>query len=220
MALIKCPECGKEVSSSAKNCPNCGCPIEGRNEAVIRLDSLRVGQIAKVYVDGLQITETSSGSIVTIPVPNGRCNVVFETGGVLAKRSPVFTVEGGKKYQAVWETLQTIKAIVALNEVDQFSASNNPPSGGSSGCYVATAVYGSYDCPEVWTLRRFRDCTLAETWYGRAFIRTYYAISPTLVNWFGHTNWFKKLWKGKLDRLVSKLQSDGVESTPYEDSVW
>lgn len=187
---------------------------------MIRLDSLRVGQIAKVYVDGLQITETSSGSIVTIPVPNGRCNVVFETGGVLAKRSPVFTVEGGKKYQAVWETLQTIKAIVALNEVDQFSASNNPPSGGSSGCYVATAVYGSYDCPEVWTLRRFRDCTLAETWYGRAFIRTYYAISPTLVNWFGHTNWFKKLWKGKLDRLVSKLQSDGVESTPYEDRVW
>lgn len=25
------------------------------------------------------------------------------------------------------------------------------------GCYVATCVYGSYDCPEVWTLRRFRD---------------------------------------------------------------
>lgn len=27
MALIKCPECGKEISSSAKNCPNCGHPI-------------------------------------------------------------------------------------------------------------------------------------------------------------------------------------------------
>ena len=25
------------------------------------------------------------------------------------------------------------------------------------GCYVATAVYGSYDCPQVWTLRRVRD---------------------------------------------------------------
>ena len=53
------------------------------------------------------------------------------------------------------------------------------------GCYVATAVYGSYDCPQVWTLRRFRDYTLAETWYGRAFIRAYYAVSPTLVKWFG-----------------------------------
>lgn len=90
----------------------------------------------------------------------------------------------------------------------------------AGGCYVATAVYGSYDCPQVWTLRRFRDYTLAETWYGRAFIHTYYAISPTLVKWFGKTEWFKKMWQGKLDRLVAKLQSDGVESTPYEDRNW
>lgn len=90
----------------------------------------------------------------------------------------------------------------------------------AGGCYVATAVYGSYDCPQVWTLRRFRDYTLAETWYGRAFIRTYYAISPTLVKWFGHTEWFKKMWKGKLDRMVANLNAEGVEDTPYEDKPW
>lgn len=28
MALIKCADCGKEVSDRAKTCPNCGCPIE------------------------------------------------------------------------------------------------------------------------------------------------------------------------------------------------
>ena len=27
MALIKCSECGKEVSDKAQSCPNCGCPI-------------------------------------------------------------------------------------------------------------------------------------------------------------------------------------------------
>ncbi len=27
MALIKCTECGKEISDIAKNCPSCGCPI-------------------------------------------------------------------------------------------------------------------------------------------------------------------------------------------------
>lgn len=90
----------------------------------------------------------------------------------------------------------------------------------TAACYVATAVYGSYDCPQVWTLRRFRDYTLAETWYGRAFIRTYYAISPTLVKWFGDTDWFKKMWKGKLDRLVANLNASGVENTPYEDKIW
>jgi hypothetical protein len=87
-------------------------------------------------------------------------------------------------------------------------------------CYVATAVYGSYNCPEVWTLRRFRDDRLARTWYGRAFIRTYYAISPTLVKWFGHTQWFKKMWKGKLDRMVANLNAEGVENTPYQDKAW
>lgn len=87
----------------------------------------------------------------------------------------------------------------------------------SGGCYVATAVYGSYDCPEVWTLRRYRDYTLAETWYGRAFIKLYYTVSPTLVRWFGQTAWFKKMWKGKLDRMVDRLQKKGVESTPYKD---
>lgn len=93
-------------------------------------------------------------------------------------------------------------------------------TGKKGACYVATCVYGSYDCPEVWTLRRYRDNTLGSTWYGRAFIRTYYAISPTLVKWFGDTKWFKKMWKGKLDRMVSKLQKEGVESTPYEDKDW
>lgn len=88
------------------------------------------------------------------------------------------------------------------------------------GCYVATAVYGSYDCPQVWTLRRYRDYTLAETWHGRAFIHTYYAISPTLVKWFGNTTWFKKLWRGKLDKMVKRLNNDGVLNTPYEDRNW
>lgn len=27
MALIKCSECGKEISSSAESCPNCGNPM-------------------------------------------------------------------------------------------------------------------------------------------------------------------------------------------------
>ncbi len=86
-----------------------------------------------------------------------------------------------------------------------------------SGCYVATAVYGSYDCPEVWTLRRFRDYCLASTFLGRMFIILYYAISPTLVEWFGETKWFKKMWKSTLDKMVEKLEQKGYESTPYED---
>lgn len=87
----------------------------------------------------------------------------------------------------------------------------------SGGCYVATAVYGSYDCPEVWTLRRFRDFSLAKSWYGRAFIRLYYAVSPTLVDRFGNAAWFNRFCRAPLDRLVARLRADGYEDSPYND---
>ena len=90
----------------------------------------------------------------------------------------------------------------------------------SGGCYVATAVYGSYDCPQVWTLRRFRDHRLAQTWYGRAFVKMYYAVSPAVVKWFGRSAWFVKLCKPVLDRLVANLNSEGIEGTPYDDRCW
>lgn len=109
-----------------------------------------------------------------------------------------------------------------LKEIDPShvvpSSAPQAPSGG--GCYVATAVYGSYDCPQVWTLRRYRDYSLAKTWYGRLFIYTYYAISPTLVKWFGETEWFKNMWKPKLDKMVGRLNAEGVEDTPYQDKIW
>ena len=90
----------------------------------------------------------------------------------------------------------------------------------SSGCYIASAVYGSYDCPEVWTLRRFRDFQLGMSWYGRLFIRTYYAVSPQLVKHFGHTRPFQVFWRKKLDRLVRKLNDQGVSDAPYVDRRW
>lgn len=108
--------------------------------------------------------------------------------------------------------------------------SNTTPSNGESknhrsttrhkkrrGCYIATAVYGSYNCSEVWVLRRFRDNFLAQSWYGRIFIRLYYAASPALVKKFGNTEWFKKVWKSKLDRIVAKLEAKGISNAPYED---
>lgn len=90
----------------------------------------------------------------------------------------------------------------------------------ADGCYVATCVYGSYDAPQVWTLRRFRDSYLGCRFWGRAFIRIYYAVSPTFVALFGQTNWFQSFWRSKLDAMVSRLQRNGYADTPYEDINW
>lgn len=89
----------------------------------------------------------------------------------------------------------------------------------SGGCYIATAVYGSYDCPQVWTLRRYRDYYLSERWYGRLFIKSYYAISPTLIKWFGKRNWFIYFWKRLLDKKVLNLNLKGYNNLPYDDII-
>ncbi len=93
---------------------------------------------------------------------------------------------------------------------------NNTTSSGG-GCYVATAVYGSYDCPEVWILRRYRDYYLDKNIFGRLFIKIYYAISPTLVKWFGKAKWFKKLIKPILEKKIKKLKDLGYSDTAYDD---
>lgn len=65
----------------------------------------------------------------------------------------------------------------------------------TDGCYVATCVYGSYDCPEVWTLRRFRDNILEKHYLGRMFIKLYYAVSPKAVSLLANTTGFIKYSK-------------------------
>lgn len=47
MALIKCPECGREVSSMAKACPNCGCPIA-------TLEEEKKGGTVKIKIGNVQ----------------------------------------------------------------------------------------------------------------------------------------------------------------------
>ncbi len=102
-----------------------------------------------------------------------------------------------------------------IQELD--STYQKPEVETSGGCYVATAIYGSYDCPEVWVLRRFRDNTLDNYLIGRWFIKVYYAISPALVRWFGETSIFKCVLTPVLDRFVSYLRRLGTSDEPYND---
>lgn len=150
---------------------------------------------------------------------------------------PLVVVEDLKE-MAVTNRLEAIKFVVETGNLDLKQAKDivvnidsvdftkpqlgeaSPAPAKKGGCYVATCVYGSYDCPEVWTLRRFRDEDLGKVWYGRAFIRTYYAVSPTLVKLFGGTRLFRAICKAPLDGMVRKLRARGFEDTPYEDKAW
>lgn len=108
------------------------------------------------------------------------------------------------------------------NKIQKYDSSYQIPEINKSkhACYIATCVYGSYDCPQVWTLRRYRDNVLALTCRGRAFIHLYYAVGPIIVKLFGKSKCFNKICKNKLDNMVEKLNKQGVEDTPYDDIDW
>ena len=122
--------------------------------------------------------------------------------------------------ERTWKSIPGKKSYVKLLKENDEKIQNLDPSYKpliSNGCYIATCVYGAYDCPQVWTLRRYRDNTLKKTALGRIFVKIYYKISPKLVELFGNSKTFKAMFKKRLDHMVSKLQKNGVECTPYQD---
>lgn len=117
-----------------------------------------------------------------------------------------------------WERLdRDISNNIAYQNLHKNNKSPASFGSGGQGCYIATCVYGSYDCPQVWTLRRFRDTVLAKNCFGRVFIHFYYAISPKLVKIFGEKAWFCDIWHRRLDKLVDILHIRGIGDEPYQD---
>lgn len=110
--------------------------------------------------------------------------------------------------------LESVIEVASFDQVVKYATEqNNRTPVRSSGCFIATAVYGSADAPEVVTLRSLRDQLLLPTMHGRAFVRCYYYFSPLLAKWLQHqakcsiivrklldiiVNWYHKRYMKKL----------------------
>jgi hypothetical protein len=90
---------------------------------------------------------------------------------------------------------------------DKKVSTENTSKKKSEGCYIATAVYGSYDCSQVMILRRYRDNILATKFFGRVFIKVYYFVSPWLVANFSDKKWFNSFFRKKLDKMILNLKA-------------
>jgi hypothetical protein len=60
-----------------------------------------------------------------------------------------------------------------------------------SGCFIATAAYGSSLAPEVLTFRRFRDEILLTSKLGSIFVEFYYFVSPPLAWLISKADFFR-----------------------------
>jgi len=63
------------------------------------------------------------------------------------------------------------------------SSQGSAPSSQGSGCFIATACYGTPDCHEVRVLRDFRDSILVQSEVGKSFVSLYYRFSPAFAAW-------------------------------------
>lgn len=93
-----------------------------------------------------------------------------------------------------------------VNSAPQYSQPLQQPEQ-KEGCYIATAVYGSYDAPEVIVLRRFRDESLKKSALGRAFIRAYYKFSPSVAERLKNAKRTNAFVRSILDKWVRKISN-------------
>ena len=107
MALIKCPECGRDVSSSAKSCPQCGYPIsEMRTDGTVRVklpnQVVGTGKIYNMANDAL-LWSGKPGSVASFSV--SAATTIGITWGLVKRvqKDYIFSVEANKKYELAWQ---------------------------------------------------------------------------------------------------------------------
>lgn len=131
MALINCPECGKMVSSRAKSCPNCGCPIdddvklENKNEEddsiLVRClsDDKKLKETTFEYADSYgEIARCKIGATTRIHLYKSPVKItVWQHILGLPGASTTFTAKAGKCYEVKYHKQGLLMWGTSVSEV-------------------------------------------------------------------------------------------------------
>ena len=138
MALIKCVDCGKEVSDRAQQCPNCGAPIASIKKDVMIRFPIWKGQMFnnKCYVydsdTDEEIASCKQGETVTFNCEKPR-NIYVVVKGSFGK--PETTVNPGDRYDVGYRGFGKIY----LSKVDTITGNAN-----SDGLNVSVGVFKDF----------------------------------------------------------------------------
>lgn len=116
MALIKCQECGKEISDKANACMNCGCPIEKEKKKVRIIKSGGLALRCSVFIDNQPVGQIGVGGnkSIEIEVPIGthyistitqvkNQSTIVATNGINTMATPITTStsqeQDGKQFE-------------------------------------------------------------------------------------------------------------------------
>ncbi len=145
MALIKCPECGKEISDQAISCPNCGSPMKKEKPEVVAFqqNSNMVNTVAPKKKKGHGCLITVLAVFIFIGI------MAAAVGGAVGQNSAVQKAVSGVSDDAEYITLEEFNKIetgMSYEEVQEIVGSAGEVSVQSgSGEFSITMVtwYGN-----------------------------------------------------------------------------
>ena len=108
-----------------------------------------------------------------------------------------------------YEELDMLSRFCLELDVDINDVPFEPPSSSSdtsSGCFIATAAYGTPFAEEIDVLRNWRDDFLEASYPGRLFIKTYYSLSPPVADNISESEGKRKIVRTALGPIVKILK--------------
>ena len=86
MALIKCPECGQQISDKVQNCIHCGAPINVDNKTRVKLFKWSASSMkartcnVEISVNNNIIWEGNAGAVAVFEIPVKSCIHILAKG--------------------------------------------------------------------------------------------------------------------------------------------
>jgi hypothetical protein len=142
----------------------------------------------------LLVDENDDGTFDSCPT--ALCTLVSFTGGNL-----IFDVMGFTTYSSVEVFNLDCDGDCGVGDGGEIGF-----GGGSSGCFIATAAYGSYLDPHVLTLRKFRDQHLLTNSIGTWLVEFYYRHSPPLADYIRERETLRTLVRSGLAVVIYSIE--------------